>query len=225
MKNFFRNNLVILYTILLISLISCQYGKSESKPDSVPENAVYIGGKDGGVWVYLKQMISKNQFKIAIYTQNGDFFIQDVFSFDCNCFQEYLSGKELFNTINAFDGQNFILNFTDTCINKYCYLKALNPIQTWPTNIPNDAKWFGDMDRGLWLSLKQKKEINLFSISMFNISGQKVVENDFIIEDADSSLFGINTFSLIQSVKEDTLKLKIPNKEACFNMVQLVEKQ
>jgi hypothetical protein len=78
----FVNKINYFHTINILLMISLLWGCSNSnndsdvqiRPDTVPENALWVGGHDGGVYVVIEKNISDKStiYRAKIYHASGD---------------------------------------------------------------------------------------------------------------------------------------------------------
>ncbi len=87
-----------------ILLFACSNGKKQ-KPSTLPNNAEWIGGSDGGVWIAFKKEDEQRNLEFAIYQESGELWVSTNFTGNCK-FDKNLS---LADQIEAFDGENLIM--------------------------------------------------------------------------------------------------------------------
>jgi len=73
------NYFLAISVLLIISLLSgCNNSDNDSKvqirPDTIPKNALWVGGHDGGVYVVIEKNISDKStiYRAKIFHANGD---------------------------------------------------------------------------------------------------------------------------------------------------------
>jgi hypothetical protein len=114
---------------LFISLfvLSCGNGRSKNappKPASVPDQAFWSGGKDGGQW-YLIDSLDSNAKTIhcKIYSDhNGEMIDNNLFRLHCYLTESKINWKHLEDEIDSYDGE-YILLKTKDADEKSCYFR------------------------------------------------------------------------------------------------------
>ncbi|MGF1727868.1 hypothetical protein [Photobacterium nomapromontoriensis] len=98
---------VLIISILYLFLIACEpVGKYDpiDRPLNIPESAVWVGGADGGAYIYM--VFSKNEYKGSVYFDStGELWYKGSFIY---------SGKDRFDTTNrelyaSWDGETIYL--------------------------------------------------------------------------------------------------------------------
>lgn len=78
---------------------------------SIPQEAIWYGGPDGGTWVIVNEGDSINTFKIKVYNEsNGSLWADGVFTISENCSDTVLRVEDVRKLIEGFDGKNLILS-------------------------------------------------------------------------------------------------------------------
>ena len=58
----------VLAAILLVAAIYTRSGYARPRPADVPQQAVWVGGADGGVWIHCDRIVySPDRYRCAIY--------------------------------------------------------------------------------------------------------------------------------------------------------------
>ena len=107
----------IIFILFVVVFICCA---RRERPKNLSENAEWIGGVDGGVWVILNQSSGPGDLSFAVYDEKGRLWVNNYFRSKCNFKKE----KKLAEQIEAFDGVNFLLKEKDAN-GRNCYLKQL----------------------------------------------------------------------------------------------------
>ena len=91
------------------------------RPNNIPQNAIWYGGKEGGVWIKIDNSSKPNSFYLEMYNDHtgeledkGDYFVKD-------CSNKQFSLNEISKLISAFDGEKVIL--TEIEQGRNCYLE------------------------------------------------------------------------------------------------------
>ena len=82
-------------TVLFLLFFSCtKYEYKPIRPKNIEKEAIWVGGNDGGCWIYSKnsKLSDKNYFKI--YFENGDLWEKGWFEQRCD---SSFRGIESFN--------------------------------------------------------------------------------------------------------------------------------
>ena len=111
-----KKTIIILSTFLIILLfayylyLSKPVTKTPERLANVPEQAVWVGGADGGNWYQVTKVISKNIFQIKIYNDyTGESEIDTTFILNPDCPLKEIDSATLVKSFNAFDGQKIEL--------------------------------------------------------------------------------------------------------------------
>lgn len=119
--------IIILIISLLLSLklfvlwFQQPCSKTE-RPATVPLDARWAGGCDGGVWIQTKEQ-KKDQLRLRIYHDSrGDLIKDGWFSINKSC-----QGKPLTSAFGAFDGDNIYLPALVDSGGQSCFLHSLQP--------------------------------------------------------------------------------------------------
>jgi len=111
-----KKTIVIVSVAFTILLLAAYFylGKPIAKPHerlaNVPEQAVWVGGADGGNWYQVTKVISKNIFQIKIYNDyTGESEIDTTFILNPDCPLKEIDSATLVKSFNAFDGQKIEL--------------------------------------------------------------------------------------------------------------------
>jgi hypothetical protein len=122
----FKNQRLVLFTLVLLSCARTEHRRM----GKVPPDAIWIGGKDGGIWYKVNKALPDNQFDISVYNdQNGELEISSIFKLDTTCLDVKLDSVDLLKHIDAFDGEAINLD-----INSHSKLCMMIPEQS---NIKN----------------------------------------------------------------------------------------
>lgn len=96
--------------------------KQHVRNKCIPENTVWVGGSDGGVWVSVDKTSINNAFFIKIYNeQDGTLWGEGKFILDENCCVQSITPFEIKRNLEAWTGQNFLLNIIGKD-KRYCQL-------------------------------------------------------------------------------------------------------
>ena len=106
--------------VLIVIIFGCiiyYYNKSErivsnaERHSSIPIEAIWYGGADGGVWAVIKQNDTLNNFNVLVFNEfDGSLLESGVYKINQNCFDMVLNVKNLQELIIGFDGTSFILS-------------------------------------------------------------------------------------------------------------------
>lgn len=117
--------IVYLLLVVFISFLftMCRTStKSSPKPSSIPPEAVWYGGQDGGHWMVVKKGNDKNAFYISIYNDfTGEIEKETLFSLSKSCCDLGFNIDSIYKHINAYDGERVLLSIIKE--GKSCYLK------------------------------------------------------------------------------------------------------
>lgn len=92
-------------------MITSDNATAPERHSSIPNEAIWYGGSDGGSWVIVNEGDSTNTFKIKVYNEsNGSLWTDGVFTISENCSNTILSVEDVRRSINGFDGKNLILS-------------------------------------------------------------------------------------------------------------------
>jgi len=163
--------------IAFVVFSSCKGGKVDRSipPAGVYKNAKWLGGKDHGVWINIKEQIDSNSFLIAVYSDGGPIWKQDIFTIDEKCSKFFINDeKDLFQNLLYFDGTNFGLKTINPNTNKYCLLYASRQISDKPSFYPDcdNASWIRGVTKGYWFCLNKIISDSVYSISLWNHEGE-----------------------------------------------------
>ncbi|MFN8296123.1 MAG: hypothetical protein U0T69_07995 [Chitinophagales bacterium] len=111
-------NKVISY-LLIILLFTCiyscntQHNSSPKKPKSVPNNAFWIGGEDGGNWYSIVSIDSTTEtVHFIVYNDyTGEIELNKNLNLNCSSSKEVpIRWQNIESYIDCFDGKRIILN-------------------------------------------------------------------------------------------------------------------
>lgn len=106
----------IFITSLLSSLQSCTT-KPASAPErhaSIPPDATWAGGIDGGYWFLVTSSSGANTFNIKIYNEHsGEIDVQNSFVLNSNCAIKQIDSATLVQNIAWFNGEEIFLKLND----------------------------------------------------------------------------------------------------------------
>lgn len=102
--------IIIFVAIFSACSIKSDRNHEPKKPVSIPENAFWVGGVDGGNW-YLVHSIHdhRNTAIISVYDEIGDLIIKKKFDVICRVDRPAIWIKNLEQQINGFDGKKIML--------------------------------------------------------------------------------------------------------------------
>lgn len=109
----------LLFFFISFIILSCSIMTPE-RPKTVHENANWIGGVDGGVWIYTKEKIDVGKYIIEVYNDIGNLWVQDTFKIDNKCHYQIVNTTDIDHLISGFDGTNIYLKIKED--NQYCKL-------------------------------------------------------------------------------------------------------
>jgi hypothetical protein len=89
--------------LILVTAFSCN-NEEQTRPSSVPKDAIWKGGADGGCWI-LFNSITSNTLNLVIYYQDGGIWEQGIYKKIGNC---DIPVNEVENSIVGFNGQELI---------------------------------------------------------------------------------------------------------------------
>ena len=95
----------LLSILILVTVLACNSNERE-KPATVPKNAIWKGGVDGGCWILFGK-ISENTIEATIFDENGDVWDKGIFKKYGNC---KISKDILKDKIDGFDGESLVTN-------------------------------------------------------------------------------------------------------------------
>jgi len=115
-------NLLLIFFWGFILLTSCETKTSPpERLNNIPQNAIWYGGKDGGVWIKIDNGSKPNSFYLEIYNDytgelesKGEYFVKE-------CYNKQFSLNEISKLISAFDGVKVLL--TEIEKGRNCYLE------------------------------------------------------------------------------------------------------
>lgn len=72
---------LVIYLLAIVWLLApaCKSNTIPKKPAKVPEQANWLGGVDGGIWILPKEKIKTGEYLISIYTDVGNLWVEDTF--------------------------------------------------------------------------------------------------------------------------------------------------
>ncbi len=119
---------IILYflSVFCILVITCKSNSIPKKPDLVPNEANWLGGADGGVWVYIKKKLNTEQYLINIYTDAGNLWVEDTFRIEDKCLPMLSDTINIFDLMSSFDGKDIILKIKSPDDEYFCRLRDIN---------------------------------------------------------------------------------------------------
>lgn len=115
-----KNLITIIFFLFVIVLTGCNLN-TRQKPNSVPSEAKWIGGVDGGVWVQTKEKIQDGQYLIIVYSDAGKLWVQDTFKIEKRCQTELPDSIDIIDLMSGFDGKDILLKIR-TSANENCRL-------------------------------------------------------------------------------------------------------
>jgi len=98
--------------------------QAPKRPSKVPQDSVWVGGVDGGVWIQILSF-EKVRANLAIYDDfSGKRLAEKVFEAAPGC--ELTSVKELHSVYAGYDGEQVLLNKSNpTLPGHICSMKAI----------------------------------------------------------------------------------------------------
>lgn len=168
MNKAMKMRILIILTVLFSACVGGLKDEDKRKPIGTPEQAKWLGGADGGVWVNIKEHLENERYLIAVYTDGGILWVQDIYQVEQECIETLKqSNQKLFSLMNSFDGINFLLEIQNPMTNKYCYLKASNQSDDWPKGVPAEAKWIRGITNGYWITIGKQANDSVLDISLY----------------------------------------------------------
>jgi len=117
-----------LFPYLAFLFIGCSSNENiKSVPEknkSIPDNAFWSGGMDGGNW-YLIDSIDqfKKEAKIIVYNEyDGKIIIEKLFKLNCKS-DEDIDWNNLNKQFSAFDGEKIFLHKTNSTAQIKCFFE------------------------------------------------------------------------------------------------------
>lgn len=185
---------VFLYSIIALSLVGCfgngSQQKNPDRPVQVHKEAKWLNSiKGNGEWVHVKQSVTDDSYLITIYHSTGEYWLQDVFELTESCKGRITNPV---HSIEFFDGQGFILSFSNPSDNKKCYLKPTNPIENWPASLPSGVTWVGGLNQTKWVLVKGGDKSKGYDIALYESDhdAKLIVESRYVIEGDGSFIEG-----------------------------------
>lgn len=91
------------FLILVLLFFSCN-STAISKPKSLPKEAIWKGGADGGCWFLFKSSTNTN-IEVIVYHENGEVWQKGFFvkSGDCN-----IQPNKIIDEVTGFDGEKIL---------------------------------------------------------------------------------------------------------------------
>ena len=118
-----KNQILLVHIFLYSMLLGCSNERpslTPSKPKTVPSDAFWKGGIDGGHWFLVKDIHPhQNMAEINIYNDyDGSLVIAAIFTLVCNADKQSFI-EDLPNQIDNYDGERISLIKS---ANSQCYL-------------------------------------------------------------------------------------------------------
>lgn len=112
--------LIFIAIFIPVIMFGCYGEYKPDKPTTVPENAIWVGGLDGGVWLKIDKVISSNTIKAEIYFESGRKRASGIFKSD-DCFPDdiQLSVDLLYEWANFSDGVSINFRYEDSYCSMY----------------------------------------------------------------------------------------------------------
>ena len=109
----------VFYFLMLVGILGCYRQSTPEKPDTVPDEAKWVGGLDGGVWLQINEVISNNSILANVYFESGNERDKGLFVAE-DCFPDdiLITKKFLYESANSYDGVR--LSFKHN--NRYFYM-------------------------------------------------------------------------------------------------------
>lgn len=119
---------LVIYLLAIVWLLApaCKSNTIPKKPAKVPEQANWLGGVDGGIWILPKEKIKTGEYLISIYTDAGNLWVEDTFKIEGKCLPQLIDTANIFNLMSSFDGKDIILKIKTPGENYNCRLQGKN---------------------------------------------------------------------------------------------------
>jgi hypothetical protein len=89
--------------LILATVLACNSNEKE-KPTTVPQNAIWKGGVDGGCWILFKS-VTIEKLNLVIFYEDGGVWEQGIYKKVGNC---DIPENEIMSSIIGFNGQELI---------------------------------------------------------------------------------------------------------------------
>ena len=94
---------IVLSILIWMFVIACKQDR-EQRLKNDPNNAIWIGGADGGCWIQYG-VITDSSIEATIFHENGEVWEKGILKKQGNC---KISKETLGKTITGFDGENLL---------------------------------------------------------------------------------------------------------------------
>lgn len=104
---------VLVVTVaVLVTAVSIFYLVSDivqpvERPSSVPVEAVWTGGAEGGSWIRCSLAEAKGTYRCSIYSETGTLLDEGLFALSR---ESFVSLEDLISSLNAYDGKHILLS-------------------------------------------------------------------------------------------------------------------
>ena len=111
-------SLFVFLIIIFVLFFIIDLKKNELTPpqrhQSIPKDAVWAGGVDGGFWFKVIELKKNNVLRIIIYHDfTGEIEIDSYFILKPNRSFDYFKNKDIYKLISHFNGNDIVLKFKD----------------------------------------------------------------------------------------------------------------
>lgn len=96
-------NVLFIFIAFIILFTGCE-PQIKERPAKVPEDAVWKGGVDGGMWIQFNS-VTDSTIEATIYHEDGTYWDQGVFKKSANCI---INKDEIISEITAYDGKRLL---------------------------------------------------------------------------------------------------------------------
>lgn len=115
----------IISLTLVLTMVSCSSQQREvHRPENVPENAQWVGGNDGGAWIYIDQKIDNKLFNVTVWFERGQEWTSGKHELICPCMTESYGIDEIRELANSYTGN--MLKLKKLCYGNSCFLKLID---------------------------------------------------------------------------------------------------
>lgn len=113
--------LIIIWSGLF--MLSCSE-KERQKPDNVPEQAQWVGGIDGGVWILIDVKVSELEYNMSVWFESGKEWESGIYILMCECREIDYSIENIYEMARSYTAN--MLRLKKSCDDgTRCYLKLL----------------------------------------------------------------------------------------------------
>jgi hypothetical protein len=119
MKKKLISIMIFLIVLIIPALLYLKEKKEESQKvpkrlSTIPVQATWVGGVDGGNWYQITRVLRPNTFQIRIYNENsGQVETDTSFALNFECSLVHLDSLSLLKNIEGYDGEKVLLNLSE----------------------------------------------------------------------------------------------------------------